>query len=191
MIDAATFRDFYKDTAAPLRRYVVRSMGTASHADDVIQESYLRLLRHPPNSVDTSTLRAYIFRIASNLMTDRWRKQKHETAVSEASQVTTIDTDAGLSLDMERTFRQLRPLDRQLMWLAYVEGADHREIAATLGLRERSIRVLLSRARKKLLEFLTITKSCDASALTRRTRRAAERAPTLTITADDPAEVRL
>jgi RNA polymerase sigma-70 factor (ECF subfamily) len=40
------------------------------------------------------------------------------------------------------------------MWLAYVEGADHREIAAALGLRERSVRVLLHRARRKLATLL-------------------------------------
>jgi RNA polymerase sigma-70 factor (ECF subfamily) len=40
------------------------------------------------------------------------------------------------------------------MWLAYVEGADHREIAAALGLRERSIRVLLHRVRRKLAGLL-------------------------------------
>jgi RNA polymerase sigma-70 factor (ECF subfamily) len=40
------------------------------------------------------------------------------------------------------------------MWLAYVEGADHCEIAETLGLREASVRVLLFRARRKLAHLL-------------------------------------
>ena len=40
------------------------------------------------------------------------------------------------------------------MWLAHVEGASHREIAAALGLREGSIRVLLSRARRRLADLL-------------------------------------
>jgi RNA polymerase sigma-70 factor (ECF subfamily) len=55
---------------------------------------------------------------------------------------------------MTRVFEQLRPQQRQLMWLAYVEGADHREIAAALGLREQSVRVLLHRARQKLATLL-------------------------------------
>ena len=41
-----------------------------------------------------------------------------------------------------------------MMWLAHVEGADHREIAAVLGLRAASIRVLLSRARQRLAGLL-------------------------------------
>ena len=36
------------------------------------------------------------------------------------------------------------------LWLAYVEGATHREIASATGLRELSVRVLLARARRKL-----------------------------------------
>ena len=47
------------------------------------------------------------------------------------------------------------------MWLAYVEEASHREIAATLGLRERSIRVMLSRAREKLTKLLRGESSPD------------------------------
>jgi RNA polymerase sigma-70 factor (ECF subfamily) len=129
-------------------------MGTGSHADDIVQEAYLRLLRHPPSSDAIEELRPYLFRIASNLIIDRWRSQKNENAYAESAVPEYESRDAHLSLDLQRTFQQLRPLDRQLMWLAYVEGANHREIASSLQLREGSIRVLLSRARKKLVELL-------------------------------------
>jgi RNA polymerase sigma-70 factor (ECF subfamily) len=55
---------------------------------------------------------------------------------------------------MERVFNKLSPQQRQMMWLAYVEGVEHREIAAALGLREGSIKVLLSRVRRKLVGLL-------------------------------------
>jgi RNA polymerase sigma-70 factor (ECF subfamily) len=51
---------------------------------------------------------------------------------------------------MGRLFRQLKPRERALLWMAYVEGFDHREIGAALQLGERSVRVLLFRARRKL-----------------------------------------
>jgi len=155
MISEEVFKDFYRQTAVPLRRYVIHTMGAARHADDIVQETYLRLLRHPPQTENPQELRPYAFRIASNLITDSWRKQKHETGVPETLDASTVDSDAALPLDMKRTFLSLRPLDRQLLWLAYAEGASHREIAAALGLRERSIRVLLSRARAKLAELLS------------------------------------
>jgi RNA polymerase sigma-70 factor, ECF subfamily len=61
-----------------------------------------------------------------------------------------------LRLDMIRMFQQLTPQQRQMMWLAYVEGADHREIAAALGLREGSVRVLLHRARRRLASLIQV-----------------------------------
>ena len=67
--------------------------------------------------------------------------------------------DPALRVDMMRVFGQLKPQQRQLMWLAYVEGASHLEIATALGLRERSVRVLLHRARRRLAALLRATGS--------------------------------
>ena len=52
------------------------------------------------------------------------------------------------------TVLQLEPQQQALLWLAYVEGFDHREIASTLQLREKSVRVLLYRARKRMAGIL-------------------------------------
>ena len=51
-------------------------------------------------------------------------------------------------------FGRLKTQEQTLLWLAYVEGFDHREIAQVLELKEKSVRVLLSRARKKLAGML-------------------------------------
>jgi RNA polymerase sigma-70 factor (ECF subfamily) len=57
-------------------------------------------------------------------------------------------------MDLARLFEQLRPPERAMMWLAYVEGADHDEIARALGIRPRSVRVILYRTRRKLARLL-------------------------------------
>ena len=49
---------------------------------------------------------------------------------------------------------ELSPKDRQMLWLAYVEGSSHEEIASALGLRKASIRSMLFRARSRLAEKL-------------------------------------
>jgi RNA polymerase sigma-70 factor, ECF subfamily len=150
MMSEQGFGEFYQQTAAALRNYVASVLGNITQADDIVQEAYLRMLRYPPTTEDPHELRAYLFRVASNLIVDGWRRQQREAAAMEPAVIPAVGPDAVLRLDMERMFRELRRRDRQLMWLAYVEGASHREIAAALGLRERSIRVLLSRAREKL-----------------------------------------
>jgi RNA polymerase sigma-70 factor (ECF subfamily) len=50
--------------------------------------------------------------------------------------------------------RELTPRERQLLWLAYVEGMSHGEIAAAVGLKSGSIRPLLFRARRRMAEVL-------------------------------------
>lgn len=161
MISEQAFSEFYQQTSATLRNYVARVMGNVTNADDIVQEAYLRMLRRPPPTDDPRELRAYLFRVASNLITDRWRRQKHEAAASEMPEALANSPDAVRQFDMKRMFHRLRRRDRQLMWLAYVEEASHREIAATLGLRERSIRVMLSRAREKLTKLLRGESSPD------------------------------
>jgi RNA polymerase sigma-70 factor (ECF subfamily) len=48
----------------------------------------------------------------------------------------------------------LKPRDREILWLAYAEGASHKEIAEVLGLRPTSLKMLLFRARRRLAELL-------------------------------------
>jgi RNA polymerase sigma-70 factor, ECF subfamily len=150
-----SFQAFYDQTAAPLRAYVARVLGSATNANDIVQDAYLRLLRAAPATEDRQQLRALLFRIASNLMVDYWRRRQRERSAPEDRTIaTTSDPDVALRVDMARMFGQLKPQQRQLLWMAYVEGADHREIATVLGLRERSVRVLLHRARQKLARLL-------------------------------------
>jgi len=54
-----------------------------------------------------------------------------------------------------REFAALAPRERALLWLAYVEGENHQEIADALGLARGSVKVLLFRARAKLKRLLT------------------------------------
>jgi RNA polymerase sigma-70 factor (ECF subfamily) len=156
MIDEQAFHLLYRRTAGALRAYVARVLGNMTHADDIVQESYLRLVRSPPATDDPQQLRAFLFRVASRLIVDHWRRGRHERDLPDASVAArgAPGPDLPLRLDMARVFEQLNPQQRQLMWLAYVEGADHREIAAALGLRERSVRVLLHRTRRKLARLL-------------------------------------
>jgi RNA polymerase sigma-70 factor (ECF subfamily) len=153
-MDEQAFQALYRQTAGPLRAYVARTMGSVTHADDIVQETFLRALRRPAPTEDPKERRAYLFRIASNLMIDHWRRNRHETDPGDRHERAAAVRDAALRLDMATVFRQLRPRERQLLWLAHVEEADHREIASALGLKSESIRVLLSRARGKLADLL-------------------------------------
>lgn len=155
-MDEQAFTVFYHRTAAPLRAYATRVLGNATHADDIVQDAYLRLLRAAPQTADSQELRRLVYRIASNLIVDHWRTQRRDryAASEQQREPGAADPDMALRLDMEQVFARLNLRQRQLLWLAYVEGAGHREIAAVLELREGSVRVLLHRARQKLAGML-------------------------------------
>ena len=121
-----------------------------------MQETYLRLLRTESIPDDPVQVRKIAFRIASNLMADEWRRRKRTATQSTAApEPGAAGPDPAARLDMTRVFGGLKPQQRQMLWLSYVEGANHREIAAAIGVREGSVRVLLHRARRKLASLLT------------------------------------
>jgi RNA polymerase sigma-70 factor, ECF subfamily len=161
-MDEQAFVSFYAGTVRSLRAYVARALGDLTQVDDIVQDSYLRLLRMPAAPSDPQELRPLLFRIASNLMSDEWRRRRRAVHAAETDPPASAapPPDVPQRLDMIRVFQQLKPQQRQMMWLAYVEGADHREIGQALGLREGSVRVLLHRARRKLASLIgTVTSS--------------------------------
>ncbi len=78
------------------------------------------------------------------------RESGQEASVEHAIPGQRIQQDA----DVARIFSELGERDRALLWLAYVEGESHEEMAASLGVGRRSIKVLLFRARRRLRELL-------------------------------------
>ncbi len=97
--------------------------------------------------------RRFLYRVASNLIIDRWRRKTRDEQAPLAAgspAVAAREPDD----DVAQTFAALAARDRALLWLAYVEGESHEEIAASLGVGKRSVKVLLFRAKRRLRELL-------------------------------------
>jgi len=154
-LDEATFAAFHARTARALRAYVYRVVGNASDADDIVQEAFLRILRTDVPADSDEHLRRYLYRVASNLIVDRWRRRRHEMGEERilnepASPRPRYEDDAAVA----KIFAELKPRDRALLWLAYVEGESHEEIASSLGVGRRGVKVMLFRARRRLRDLL-------------------------------------
>jgi RNA polymerase sigma-70 factor (ECF subfamily) len=147
-VNPDAFRVFYSRTNRPLWAYLLRVSGRRDVADDLLQETYCRFLAAELPEMDSSQSRSYLFRIATNLLRDRWRRGDVTAAISPTDHSYADDPEA--RTDVRRAFAQLKHRERQLLWLAYVEGFDHKEIAQLTGLSTGSIRVLLFRARRQL-----------------------------------------
>ncbi|UCD64314.1 MAG: RNA polymerase sigma factor [Candidatus Zixiibacteriota bacterium] len=155
MMDRSGFTLFYEETCVGLRLYVGKMIGRCSQVDDIMQEAYLRVLTSAPAGLAGRQLQAYLFSTATNIVRDSWRRGAvagEWMPLDEESAPARSDTEDVLTrIDTERALAGLSILQRSLVWLAYGEGYSHREIAATTGVKEKSVKVLLYRARQKLI----------------------------------------
>lgn len=157
VMDEAAFQDFYARTARRVRAYLIRSLEDPPLADDLLQEAYLRLLRSGLQTDDEDHRRAYLFRIATNLIRDHFRRRRPEYEMPPD-----LPGDPGLQKNIDQrsdvamAMNALAPRDRQMLWLAYVEGSSHQEIAKALGLKTSSLKSMLSRARHRIAERLRV-----------------------------------
>jgi RNA polymerase sigma-70 factor (ECF subfamily) len=160
-MDNEAFAAFYERSARPLWAYLARVSSDPALADDLLQEAFIRFLTaDAPRNAQLDgevAARRYLFRIATNLLRDHWRRPR--TASLEDVPERHFETQSGADQSESRAVLgpvlvQLRPRDRQLLWLAYAEGYSHHEIAQITGLASASIRLLLFRARRKAARLL-------------------------------------
>jgi RNA polymerase sigma-70 factor (ECF subfamily) len=160
-MDSDAFAAFYERSSRPLWAYLARVSGDPALADDLMQESFVRYLcaDHPPSHLAGGEVaaRRYLFRIATNLLRDHWRRPRPtsiddlpEEFLATANHSAQSDTQSMLGPALAR----MRPRDRQILWLAHAEGYSHREIAEVTGLVSASVRLLLFRARRKMADLL-------------------------------------
>ena len=154
-MDEAAFRALYERTAPSLRAYLGRVSGRRALADDLLQEAFLRLLRAGFVGSSEAHTRNYLFRIATNLLHDHFRRPDREVGELPDS-ISVPDQHGALELrkDFHSAFAVLSPRERAMLWLAYVEGSSHREIAAILDVKTASMKTMLFRARSRLAGLL-------------------------------------
>ncbi len=165
VMDEEEFRAFYERTARPLWSYLSRITGSHQEADDALQEAYYRFYRAGAHYESESHRRNSLFQIATNIVRDAARRARRRDDVPLEDETTNAaaipvsdapapDRQAAIRTDLARGLQQLEPMQREMLWLAYAQGASHEEIAEILGLRAVSIRTMLLRARRKLARIL-------------------------------------
>jgi RNA polymerase sigma-70 factor (ECF subfamily) len=156
-MDSDAFAGFYQRSAPALRAYLVRVSGNAALADDLLQESYLRFLSASRPEGGEVNYRRYLYRIATNLLRDYWRKPR-AACIEDVPERLLMARDGLSGIESRATLNpalaQMRPRERQLLWLAHAEGYSHREISEITGLNAAGIRLLLFRARRKIARLL-------------------------------------
>lgn len=153
-LSESEFNRLYEANSGDLWRYIARMTGDATLADDLFQKTFFRFLRSNPIIETEAHVRALLFRIATNLVIDHWRQRKRERQWFSTVEPVAVRTEPGFTRDVRRLLGLMKPQQRALLWLAHAEERTHEEIAEMLGLGEKSVRVLLFRARKRFAELL-------------------------------------
>jgi RNA polymerase sigma-70 factor (ECF subfamily) len=152
-MDEDAFRTFYDRTARQLWAYLYRRTRNGAVADDLLQDAYYRLLCARVRFESDPHRVHYLFRIAANLVADVRRRPPAEVPLAVGREHPDM-ADAAAAIerraDVDRALATLAPRDRDMLWLAYADGATHAEIAARLGLARASMKAMLSRARHRL-----------------------------------------
>lgn len=163
-MDEDAFRAFYDRTSRAVWVYLARVTGDRQLADDLLQEVFYRFYRANATHANEAHRRNSLFCFATNIARDAHRRKVRRGA--ELVPIDLDDEDAALridsrvaerfeaSTDLARAMAQLKPVQREMLWLAYALGSSHAEIADMLGLKSGSVKILLLRARRKLASLL-------------------------------------
>lgn len=163
----------------PIYRYVLRLVSDRSQADDLAQETFLRVQQRLGDLKDPAALEAWLYRIATNLCYDRFRERQRQRPV-ESRTSGLADEEPEQSLPDEVSLRPDQLLEqngmsecvlrfltalpesqRSVLLLHDLQGYTDPEIAGKLGLSPGNVKIRLHRARVRLKAALT--EGCDFS----------------------------
>jgi len=153
--DAAVEADAaFTDHGAALFRYLAQWTGDPDRAEDLVQETFVRFLEHPPN--DPARVRAWLFRVGTNLARETTRRHRRQRTLLLEHPVdipgpAPID-DPGRNAERTETRATVRaaldalhPRDRTIL-LMRESGFRHREIAEAVGTTTKAVGTLIARA---------------------------------------------
>jgi RNA polymerase sigma-70 factor (ECF subfamily) len=145
---AEAARALFDEHGAAVYRFAAVLLRHHQDAEDVAQETFLKLLRHLTAGGDTTNLRGWLFTVAAHAARDRQRRAMRWlpwTAAREpAAPAHPIDEDDRLEVG-RAPMQRLAPRDRLLVGLR-AQGLSYREIAAAAGIKPSSVGRLLARA---------------------------------------------
>lgn len=148
------FKIFYQKYSQGFWYFILKICGDENMADDIFQESFFKFIKAAPAKLNEYQQKSYLYKIAFRLIIDQKRKLKVEKKYWPENYREEKNRNFLAAIDMEKIFALLKPKERSLMWLAYVEEYSHKEIADMLNIKEKGIRVQLHRIRRKVTEKL-------------------------------------
>lgn len=151
--------------ASTLYRVAFSVLRNAADAEDAVQETFLRVLRHQDTLGEVRDHRVWLIRIVWNIVLDRKRRAKTRPETEDVSELARVLPEKGLSAEERaaaaehhgnvlRMVDRLPAKEREVLVLSAFEELSSVEIASVLGVTESSVRSRLFRARNLMAELL-------------------------------------
>ena len=173
--DQFAFDQLFAKYQTAVYRFVRYLTQNRNEADDLFQETWLRVVKYLPCTPEIKDFKAWVFRIATNRHRDELRKRRIRRPFQSLKPLdssvdgddqdfqnqgvipTTLDKTDKVDLGpaINRAISRLPIKQRRVFVLKEIEGFKHREIAEMLGLPVGTIKSLLHRAIKKLQKELS------------------------------------
>lgn len=158
------FESLYDRHHRSVFTFLLRSLGERQKAEDLLQETFLRVFAHREGWRPTAAFRTWLFTIARNLVIDQLRRRigGPEPDTDEALE-TLADpgatplqrAEAGeLGERLQAAVLRLPPSQREVLLLSRFSGLSHEEIAEITGASAGAVRVTLHRALRRLVDLL-------------------------------------
>ena len=169
------FRELVHRYERPVFSLVFRMVRDRETAEDLAQETFIKVLNHIDRYSPDFKFSSWLFKIANNVTIDHLRRRRLDTisidgspsAVTAAEvEASALDPETGqesaldeleareLGSAIERAIGRLRPEYRSCIILRHVEGRSYEEIAATLDLPLGTVKTYIHRARHELRQAL-------------------------------------
>jgi RNA polymerase sigma factor (sigma-70 family) len=163
--DPAAFDRVYSTYRAPVFGFLRRLSRRNDVAEDLLQETFLRLARASAGLAEDTNLRAWLFTVARNLYVShrrwevldvsRWLASVDDAQVPSGAPGPEAETESARAIArIEAAINGLSASSREVLILVCIEGLGQEEVAAILGLRYDALRQRLARARAELAEKL-------------------------------------
>ena len=163
--DADAFEELYRQHARRLFSLVLRMIGSADAAEDLLQEVFLQAHRKLAGFRGESTLGTWLYRLTMNHCLDHLRGRQakmsratdsldDEDAAEPAAHAPVVPSTIS-RMDLERAIDTLPEGCKAAFLLHDVEGFEHREIADILGVSEGTSKSQVHKARMKLRAILS------------------------------------
>ncbi len=162
MSTAPELERLWRDSSARLGAWFERETGNAADAEDLVQETFVRVHERLDTLVDAASVRAWVGRIARNVLVGHLRRRAvraGETPAPGADLELELaapapERDAGLDQTvaswLEDFLARLAPEDAAALRLVDLEGRTQAELAAQTGLSLSGAKSRVQRAREKL-----------------------------------------